>query len=422
MGLGSIALDIMLAALPDIGRAMGTTAPNLAQLTVDIFLAGAAISAFFVGPVADAYGRRLPILAGLTLFVVASLLAPFAQSMEMMLTLRLVQGLGVGTTRLSQAVLRDHYSGSEMAEAMSLSLMAFLVLPVVAPLIGQGILVVAGWQAIFLTMAGLGMAVLVWTWCKLPETLAPEDRRPLSLRSIWAGLAIIARDRNAIGYGVAAMFLLGVLYGFIATTQPVYGETFGLGGFFAFAMAATAIVQSGAAFVCSRLIRRFGAPAIGLTALSAYVGFAAVLVLVNTLGMLPFWLFFVLVTAMMAMFTWADATLGALSMTNLGKVAGAAASAFGAVQALGATLLGSIIGQGYDGTPRSLVWGRLFSVQSRSSEFSGPEARHIRNSHVLAQQSQLSTHFGNARKPCDTQRAIAIGYSSLALPKAPEWL
>lgn len=357
MGLSSIAIDIMLAALPDIGRAMRTTLPNLTQLTVGIFLAGAAISAFFVGPVADAYGRRLPILAGLMLFVVASLLAPFAQSMEMILTLRFVQGIGVGTTRLSQAVLRDRYSGSEMAEAMSLSLIAFLILPVIAPLIGQGILVVAGWQAIFLTMATLGMAVLVWTWFKLPETLTPENRRSFSLRSIWAGLAIIARDRNAIGYGVAAMFLLGALYGFIATTQPVYGEAFGLGGFFALAMGATAIVQSCAAFVGSRLIRHFGASAVGLTALSAFVGFAAVLVLVLSLGMLPVWLFFVLVTAMMAMFTWADATLGALSMTNLGKIAGTAASAFGAIQALGATLLGSLIGQGYDGTPGSLVWG-----------------------------------------------------------------
>jgi DHA1 family bicyclomycin/chloramphenicol resistance-like MFS transporter len=359
MGLSSIALDIMLAALPDIGRAMGTTASNLAQLTVGAFLLGASISAFLIGPVADAYGRRLPILAGLALFVVASLLAPFAQSIEMMLVLRLVQGIGVGTTRLSQAVLRDHYSGSEMAEAMSLSLMAFLILPVVAPLIGQGILVVAGWQAIFLTMAALGLVVLVWTWRRLPETLAPENRRPLGLRPIVAGLAIIGRDRNAVGYGLAAMFLLGALYGFIATTQPVYGEAFGLGGMFPFAMAMTAIVQSGAAFVCARLIRRFGAPAIALTALQTYVGFAFMLVLAFSARSLPFWLFLALVTAMMAMFTWADATLGALSMSNLGKVAGTAASAFGAIQALGATLLGSLIGQAYDGTPRSLVWGVL---------------------------------------------------------------
>lgn len=135
MGLSSIALDIMLAALPEIGCAMNATTPNLAQLTIGAFLAGAAISAFAIGPVADTYGRRIPILGGLSLFVASSLLAPFAQNMEMMLALRFVQGVGVGTTRLSQAVLRDRYSGSEMAEAMSLSLMAFLILPVVAPLI-----------------------------------------------------------------------------------------------------------------------------------------------------------------------------------------------------------------------------------------------------------------------------------------------
>lgn len=359
MGLNSIALDIMLAALPDIGRAVHSDAPNLAQLIVGTFLFGAALSAFLVGPVADAFGRRAPILAGLAVFVVAALLAPLAPNIETLLVLRFVQGLGVGTTRLSQALLRDRFSGSEMAQAMSLSLMAFLILPVIAPLLGQGILLVAGWQAIFLTMAALATAVLVWAWIRLPETLAREDRRQFSLAAIWAGLRIIAADRPAVGYGLAAMFLLGALYGFIATTQPVYGEAFGLGPLFPFAMAATAVVQSGSAFVCSRLLRRIGAVRVSSIALWGYVGMAALLVMAFTVGMLSFAVFFVLVTAMMAMFTWADATLGALSMTNLGKVAGTAASAFGAIQALGATLLGSLVGQGYDGTPRSLVWGVL---------------------------------------------------------------
>ena len=359
MGLSSIALDIMLAALPDIGRAMGSTASNLAQLTVGTFLFGAALSAFIIGPVADAFGRRKPILCGLTLFVIAALAAPFAPNIATLLALRFLQGLGVGVTRLSQAVLRDRYSGSDMAEAMSLSLMAFLILPVIAPLIGQGILYLAGWQAIFVTMAALGTLVLVWTWVKLPETLAPENRRSFSLTAIGSGLKIIAGDRNALCYGFAAMFLLGALYGFIATTQPVYGEAFGLGPLFPFAMAATAIVQSIAAFLCARLLRRVGATRVAAIALAAYVALAVLLVLAFTTGTLPFALFFVLVTLMMAMFTWADATLGALSMTNLGQVAGTAASAFGAIQALGATILGSLIGQLYDGTPRSLVWGVL---------------------------------------------------------------
>lgn len=279
--------------------------------------------------------------------------------METLLALRLIQGLGVGTTRLSQAVLRDHYSGSEMAEAMSLSLTAFLVLPVIAPLIGQAILLIAGWQAIFLTMAGLGLAVLVWTWRKLPETLAPANRRPLGFSSVWSGLGVIGRDRNAMGYGLGCLFLLGALYGFIATAQPVYAQAFGLGAFFPFAMALTALVQSASAFLCARLIRRFGAPAIGLAALIAFAGLAALLVALCTLGALPFPVFLLVITAMMAMFTWADATLGALSMNNLGQVAGTAASAFGAIQALGATLLGAWIGQAYDGTPGALVWGLL---------------------------------------------------------------
>ena len=359
MGLNSIAIDIMLAALPDIGRAMQADTPNLSQLTIGSFLFGAAISAFLVGPVADAFGRRLPILGGLALFVVAAALTPLAPNIETLLALRLLQGLGVGTTRLSQAVLRDHFAGSEMAEVMSMSLVLFLILPAVAPAFGQGILLLAGWQAIFLTMAVLGGIVLAWTWVRLPETLAPENRRAFSLASVRDGLWTIARDRTAIGYGLGCMFLLAALYGMISSTQQVYGEAFGLGPLFPIAMGATALVQSGSAFICSRLIRRLGAEQVGSLSLRLYCGIAALLVVAFTLHALPFALFFILTTALMAMFTWADATLGALSMTNLGAVAGTAASAFGAIQAAGATILGALVGQGYDGTPRALLWGVL---------------------------------------------------------------
>ncbi|MDP9570914.1 UNVERIFIED_ORG: DHA1 family bicyclomycin/chloramphenicol resistance-like MFS transporter [Agrobacterium larrymoorei] len=376
MGLSSISLDIMLPALPDIGLALAASSSNLAQLTVGAFLLGAAISSFVVGPVADRYGRRLPILCGLLVFVVASLVALFANSMEMMLVLRFIQGAGVGTTRLSQAILRDRYSGSEMARAMSLVLTVFLIMPVLAPLMGQAILMVGGWRAIFFTMAVFGLVVLVWTWWRLPETLAPANRRPLSFGSVCSGLAIIATDRSAIGYGLAAMLLLGTLYGFIATAQPLYGQAYGLGDHFALAMAGTAIVQSIAAFVCSRLIPRFGSQAVGMTGLATYVGFAAVASVMLHLDALPFWLLLLIITAMMAMFTWADATLGALSMANLGKIASTAASAFGAIQQLGATLLGSIIGQCYDGTPRALLWGSfLLGAIALASAFSAGKSR-----------------------------------------------
>lgn len=359
VGINSIAVDIMLPALPEIGRSLGAGGANLPQLTVGVFLLGAAAAGFLVGPLADAFGRRAPILAGLAVFVLAALLTPLAPNLESLLALRLLQGLGVGATRLSMAVLRDCYSGDDMAEAMSISLMIFLVLPVVAPLAGQGVLLIAGWQAIFLVMAIFGAAVLLWALFRLPETLARENRRRFSLREIGSGFGIIGADRAAVGYGLSAMLLLGALYGYITSAQPVYGQAFGLNGFFPFAMAATAAFQSISAFVCSRLIRHVGATRVSSISLNAYAVLAAVLALASTAGLLQFTLFFVVITAMMAMFTWADATLGALAMGNLGKVAGTAASAFGATQQLGATILGSLIGQAYDGTPRPLACGLL---------------------------------------------------------------
>lgn len=349
----------MLPALPEIGKATNAASGNLPQLTIGLFLLGAGLSALLIGPFADAYGRRPALLGGLALFVVASLLAPLSPNLEVLLALRFAQGLGVGATRLSHAVVRDRYQGDEMAQIISLSLMVFLILPVIAPAIGQGILLIASWHVIFLGMAALGATLLVWIWLRLPETLKPEHRRSFSLGGVGGGLGLVLRDRNAVGYGLAAMFLLGALYGLINSAQQVYGEAYALGEFFPFAFGAVAIVQSIAAYICSRLLRRFGAERIGLTSLLVFISLSALLALANAVGALPFAAFFVMIAAIMSMFTWADSTLGALSMKNLGNVAGTASSAFGAIQAIGATALGSLIGQAFDGTPTALTTGYL---------------------------------------------------------------
>jgi DHA1 family bicyclomycin/chloramphenicol resistance-like MFS transporter len=359
IGLNSIALDIMLPALPEIGKATNAASSNLPQFTIGLFLLGAGLSALLIGPFADSYGRRPALLAGLAVFVAASFLAPYAPNLECLLALRFLQGLGVGATRVSQAMVRDSYAGDEMAEIFSLSLMAFLILPVIAPVLGQAILLVTSWHAIFFVMAALGAMLMAWVWVRLPETLTPAHRRPFSLAGIFGGLRLVLGDRDAMGYGLAAMFLLGALYGFINSAQQIYGQTFGLGALFPISFGAVAIIQSMAAYICSRLIRRLGAETVGLTSLLAFTGFAALLVIANAFGAMPFALFFVLIAAIMAMFTWADSTLGALSMKNLGAAAGTAASAFGALQAIGATILGSLIGQAYDGTPTALAFGYL---------------------------------------------------------------
>jgi DHA1 family bicyclomycin/chloramphenicol resistance-like MFS transporter len=223
MALNALAIDVMLPALPYMGEALGVGSDNERQFVIGAYMLGFGLAQLAFGPLSDRFGRRAPLLIGLVVYVICAFAATFAPNFAALLALRFVQGLGAAGTRvIATSVVRDCFSGRQMAEVMSLTFMVFMAVPIIAPGIGQILLLSGPWQTIFLFMGGLATVFSLWAFFRLPETLDPENRRPLTAASVLQGFHIVFTNRSAIFYGLAGMFLFGALFGFISSSQQVY--------------------------------------------------------------------------------------------------------------------------------------------------------------------------------------------------------
>jgi DHA1 family bicyclomycin/chloramphenicol resistance-like MFS transporter len=351
MALNALAIDVMLPALPYMAADFNILHDNDRQLVIGAYMIGFGLAQLAFGPLSDRFGRRLPLLWGMGIYLVCALAASFAPNFTVLLILRFVQGLGAASTRvIATSVVRDRYSGREMAEVMSLTFMVFMAIPVIAPSVGQVLLLVGPWHNIFLFMAGLGAVFAVWAYLRLPETLAVEKRRALTLGSVAAGFRIVFTNRMALFYGLAGTFMFGALFGFISTSQQIFVDIYGLGPFFPLAFAGMAGLMAVSSFVNARIVRRIGMRRLSHGALMVFTGGGALLTVLSLANALPFWLFFVLICLVMFSFGFAASNMNSLSMEPLGAVAGTAASVFGFIQTVGGAVLGTIIGQQFNGT------------------------------------------------------------------------
>jgi DHA1 family bicyclomycin/chloramphenicol resistance-like MFS transporter len=351
MALNALAIDVMLPALPYMGEALGITNENERQLVVSAYMIGFGAAQLVFGPITDRFGRRAPLFFGIGLYVVCAFLATFAPSFAVLLGLRFVQGLGAASTRvIAISVVRDRFSGREMAEVMSLTFMVFMAVPIIAPGIGQVILLTGPWHYIFLFMSGLAAVILAWAFLRLPETLRPEYRRPLRLAVIVEGFRLVFSNRVAFFYGLSGMFLFAAMFGFIVSSQQIFVGIYGLGPLFPVAFAAMAGFMAVSSFINSRIVKRFGMRRLSHTAILIYIGCASILLILSVIGPVPFWLFFALLMIIQVAFGNAASNMNSLSMEPLGAVAGTAASVFGFMQTVGGAVLGTYIGQHFNGT------------------------------------------------------------------------
>jgi DHA1 family bicyclomycin/chloramphenicol resistance-like MFS transporter len=351
MALNALAIDVMLPALPYMGEALGVESENERQYVVSSYMLGMGIAVLAFGPLTDRFGRRAPLLAGMGIYVIAAVAAVFAPDFTTLLALRFIQGAGAASVRvIATAVVRDRYRGREMAEVMSLTFMVFMAIPVLAPSIGQVLLLTGPWQTIFLFMGGVALLSLVWTYLRLPETLPAERRRPLSFRGIAEGFRIVFTNRVAFSYGLAGMFLFGALFGFISSSQQIYVDIYGLGVYFPLAFAGVAALMAVSSFTNSRIVRRLGMRRISHSAILVFTVVSGAWLAFALSGFLPLWLFISLLCVIMFSFGWSASNMNSLSMEPLGEVAGTAASVFGFIQTVGGALIGSYIGQLFDGT------------------------------------------------------------------------
>jgi len=365
MALNPLAMDIMLPALPDIGVALHISGGNHLQAVLALFLLGFGAGQIATGPLSDRFGRRPVLLGGMALYCAASLLAILAQSFTLLLIARLLQGLGTSATRvIATSVVRDCYAGRRMARVMSLVMMVFISVPILAPSFGQVVRLLTQWRGIFVILMLYGLMVLVWTAMRLPETLPPAGRRSIAIAEVLDAFRQTVTNRVTMGYALAAAAVQGVLFGFVFASQQMFTDVFGLDVYFPLAFAAIAIGVALAGFANSRLVGRLGMRVISHGALLGFAAVAIVMLAADLLGLMPLWVFLLLAAVMMFAFGMMFANFTSLAMEPLGHIAGTASSFYGSITTLIGIAVGLAISQSYDGSMVPFVLGYLISTLS----------------------------------------------------------
>ena len=358
MATNALAIDSMLPALPEIGEALGIVAANDRQWVVTSYLLGFGVAQIIYGTLADRFGRRPVLLTGLAIYGLASLAATFATSFETMMVARVVQGIGAAGSRvLAVSIVRDTFSGRQMARVMSLAFIVFLAVPILAPSIGQVIILVAPWRWIFALLGLFGVVVALWVARKLPETLHPEDRTPIAIGPILTAFRTCLTTRQSVGYMLAMTFVIGSLFGFINAAQQLFQDVFRASELFTVIFAVIAGFMALASFLNSRIVERYGMRRVSHTALLFYLAVTlahGALALAGHETMMVFALF---QCAAMFGFGLMASNFGAMAMDPLGHVAGTASSVQGFVSTVGGALIGFAIGQQFDGTAVPVVLG-----------------------------------------------------------------
>lgn len=358
MSINALGVDSMLPALPEIAHAIGITQENQRQWIVSAYMVGFGAAQIVYGPLADRYGRRPLVLFGLLLFIAASLVASIATSFTTMIAARLVQGMAAASTRvLSVAMIRDKYSGREMARVMSLATMVFIGGPILAPSIGQLIVLVASWRGIFLVLALFAAALAVWLVLRLGETLHAEYRHPISARQIFGTARQVICDRSSLGYTLALTLTYGGLMGYINSSQQIFTNVLHAPDLFPVMFAISAGGVALAALINSRIVVRFGTRRVSHLALLIFIvtsGLHISLLLLNGDTIVSFTFFQFM---LMLCFGLTSSNFGAMAMENMGAVAGTASSIQGTISVLGGTMVGILIGQSFDNSTFPVALG-----------------------------------------------------------------
>ena len=358
MALNAFAIDAMIPALPDIGRSLNVVHENDQQLVVVAYFLGFASTQLFWGPLADRFGRKPILAAGVTLYMLFAILCGLAGSFALLIAGRVAMGASAAVTRvLVVAMVRDLFQGEAMARVMSLVFMVFMVVPVLAPSIGQFILLFGSWRTIFLVLAAYGTTMLVWSSLRLPETLHPEYRRSLAPREIASATIAAVKEPLSRGYTLALTATFGALVAYISSIQQIIAEAFGSPQILGVVFGAIAAPMALASWTNAKVVGRFGLRRVGHGASVAFCLVTLTHLLVGVTGHESLIAFIVLQSLTMVSFSFASSNLSTLAMDRMAAIAGTASSVQGVVGTVGAAIIGYAIGQAFNGTVMPFLWG-----------------------------------------------------------------
>lgn len=359
MAMTALSIDIMLPALPEIGATFRIAADNDRQRVVIGYLGGLAAGQLLWGHVSDRLGRRTPLLIGLAFYVAGSIAALLAPAFEALILARVLQGFGGAAARtIGTAIVRDVFSGREMARTMSFVMMVFIIVPILAPTAGQGLLQIGTWRWSFAVLLGAGLVAMLWVALRLQET-RPRTGTAASappLR-VFASLRAVLSETVTRGYGLAAGLMFGCLVAYISSAQQVFVDAYGVGKRFPLVFGAIAGSMAVAAFTNAQLVQRLGMRRLSHTALVAFIVVSCAMAALCFVGRPPLWQLMSLLALCFYLFALMQSNFNAIAMQPVGHVAGMASSLLGAFVTGAGVVLGGFIGRSFDGSPLPLAMG-----------------------------------------------------------------
>lgn len=360
MSIVAISIDALLPALGFISNDIPLSHENQAQYIISALFLGMAIGQLVCGPISDATGRKKVLYAGIVLFFCGSLMCFFAQDINTLLIGRFIQGIGVAGPYVSAiSIVRDKYAGNEMARVMSLVMMIFIMVPALAPSLGQAVLLVSSWRYIFVLYIVYALIIAIWIYFRLEETLPKEYRIPFSTQGFIEGFKEVVSNHSTMSYTVCMGLFFGSFLGYLTSSQQIFQDLFHTGKLFTVYFGILALVFGVASLVNARFVEKWGMDFLCTGAVQGIIVSSGLFLIALLLLPTNFWLFMIYAAVIFFCFGLVFGNFNAMAMEPMGHVAGIASAIIGATSSILSMLIGTTIGQLYNGTLIPVTCGFL---------------------------------------------------------------
>ena len=356
--------DTMLPAFPNIAKDLNLSNVNKAQLIISSFILGTGIGQLISGPISDTFGRKPVITIGLGIFIIACCIAYYAKSLELMLVARFIQGLGVSAPRtVTMALIRDLYSGRKMAQVMSLAMAIFVLVPALAPSLGQVLFINFGWRSIYIAFIFFALLGLIWLNLRQPETLPISERKKLKANEYFNAFKLVVTNASVVKYILTLALGFGALFGYLNSAQQIFVDTFSAGMKFPLYFAIISILAAPASFINASLVMKYGMRLLATIGFALQIIFAVIILLILNTSILADQLFLTVfvIWSTIAFFLkgFYFGNLNALAMEPMGKIAGMASAIIGASATMVGILIAVFIGLAFNGTATPVLLGYI---------------------------------------------------------------
>lgn len=360
MSITALSIDTMLPALPHIGQELHVADPNDRQMIITLFMMGLGIGSLIYGPMSDRFGRRPVLMVAAGLQLLSTFICVIAPSFDILLLARLIAGLSIASCRVvAVSIVRDCFQGDAMARIMSLVMVTFIIVPVLAPSVGSLVLLVAPWRAIFGLLVMMIVGLGIWQYLRLPETLPPENRVAIGVSDLWRTFLMVVTNRNSIGHMLASGIMMGGLIGFLVSIQQIFFDVFHAGDFFPIGFALITMWMGLGGLLNSRLVERVGARRLSQGAVIVLILLSLVHCVLIVSGHEHLVTFIIIQSITTTCFSFSGANFSAISLEPFTRGVGLASSIQAALTTLLSTVLGGIVGASFDGTVLPLSVGFL---------------------------------------------------------------